>query len=144
MFFTLVVTLGPVLFFRPEPAPNRRNLPAAEARTEVRFAGYSAPDLANLSARRVYLVVPAWRCFLFFTTVILRTGPHPNTASSFSPLSSSRNSRKARLASARAIARMSGILLSAHIPKPSENIFLLAAGRSNRGNSLQRRSRFDR
>ncbi len=61
MFFTLVVTLEPVLFFRPEPAPNRRNLPAAEARIEVRFAGYSAPDLANLSARRVYFVVPVWR-----------------------------------------------------------------------------------
>ena len=71
---------------------------------KTRFAGYSAPDLANLSARRVYFVVPAWRCFLPFTTGIFSTGPHPTTASS-SPLSSSENSRTAWLAAARANAR---------------------------------------
>ena len=61
MFFTLVVTLEPVLFFRPEPAPNRRNLKAAEARTYLRFVTGYYPDIANLSARRVYFVVPVWR-----------------------------------------------------------------------------------
>ena len=43
-----------------------------------------------------------------------------------------------------AIARMYGILLSAHILKPSEDVLYWPLGGLNLGVSLQRRSRIDR
>ena len=61
MVMTLVVTLGAVLSFCPEPAPNRRNPSVAEARRNFRFVFGYYPGIANLSARRVYFVVPVWR-----------------------------------------------------------------------------------
>ena len=63
MVKTLVVILGSVLSFCPEPAPNRRSLTAAEARIKLRFVTGYYPDIANLSARRVYFVVPVGRYF---------------------------------------------------------------------------------
>ena len=61
MVETLVAILGSVLSFCPKPAPNRRNLKAVEARNKFRFVIGYYPDIANLSARRVYFVVPVWR-----------------------------------------------------------------------------------
>ena len=81
MFFTLVVTLEPVLFFRPEPAPNRRNLKAAIARKICLFAGRSSPRLPRKSKRQA--VFPTvWRWFLSYQRnfkhwVPLDDGPTP-------------------------------------------------------------------
>ena len=94
MFFTLVVTLEPVLFFRPEPAPNRRNLKAAIARKVFMFAGRSSPRLPRKSKRQA--VSPPSGASFYPISGILSTGSHSTKAPPLPPSSSSANSPKAR------------------------------------------------